>query len=257
MGYHLEVTFTATEWIKPTLDLWSGKNKIAIWRHHVSSDLSRKSELQKVLSADEQARANRFRFEVDRDRFVVCRAVLRTILGGYLSVEPTSIVFCHNEFGKPSVKQPRGTHSLEFNSSHSREIALFAFTSGTQIGIDVEHINPSFPESEVVETYYTEIERSILRDLSATKRTETFFRFWTQKEAYVKALGKGFSHPFPDVSKMQPADQSAADPPSYELHRYEDWYLATFCPHRDYIATVALEVAPQNIDFFQWDTKAS
>src|SRR5262252_2460436 len=90
----------------------------------------------RTLSKDELARASRFHFERDRDRFIVARGELRRVLAGYVGLDPGSLTFRYGARGKPSVEGD----SLEFNLSHSGSIALLGLTRQRRIGIDIEEI---------------------------------------------------------------------------------------------------------------------
>ncbi len=55
------------------------------------------------LSAEEQERAMRFRFENDRRRFAGSRLLLRTVLGRELGCDPREVSFVEGKWGKPAV----------------------------------------------------------------------------------------------------------------------------------------------------------
>ena len=58
---------------------------------YVSLDAApRLRELGGFLSADERERAARFRFDRDRNRFIVCRGTLRELLAARLRIAPAS-----------------------------------------------------------------------------------------------------------------------------------------------------------------------
>src|SRR4051812_46414793 len=90
----------------------------------------------KLLSAAEQAQAKRFRSPGDRVRFVLTRAKLRELLASYTGEDPDRIFFKIGEHGKPEL--PISLGDVGFNVSHSRDLALFGFTRGREIGVDVE-----------------------------------------------------------------------------------------------------------------------
>ena len=143
-----------------------------------------------VLSKDERDRANRFLFERDRRRFTIARGRLRQILGLYLQRPPGQIAFSYNGFGKPAAE---GSGPLRFNLSHSGDLAVYAFTAGREIGVDIELVKPGFQIEAIPERFFALAEASRLRSLAPAEQLDAFFECWTRKEAYVKARAEGLS----------------------------------------------------------------
>jgi 4'-phosphopantetheinyl transferase len=164
---------------------------VHVWR--IGLDRSDTSQLGTVLSPDERTRAARFYFERDRARFVVARAALRHILGDYLGIPPAEMAFVYGTHGKPSLAAP--WFDLCFNLSHSRAVGLCAVTRGRAIGVDVEQIRPLDDADALAEHLFSPRERASLRRLSGERKLRGFFNAWTRKEAFIKALGDGLSHP--------------------------------------------------------------
>jgi 4'-phosphopantetheinyl transferase len=153
------------------------------------------SNLLAILSADERLRAERFHRQIDRDNFILTRGMLRTILAQYLSISAAKISFIYSGYGKPTLDEKQNYYDLRFNLSHSNEIALIAITRVSEIGIDIEFIRKDFATWEIAENYFSEKELEMLRALPEHLKTRAFFNCWTRKEAYIKALGEGLSHP--------------------------------------------------------------
>lgn len=139
------------------------------------------AQFRELLTLDEQERAARFRFPHLQSSFSLARGALRILAGRYLNTDPAGIRFEYGPNGKPSLA---GGARLKFNVSHSGALALFAFTLDCEIGVDVEEIRP-MPDREQIAA----------RFFSAQEAAEpgAFFRLWTRKEAYIKALGEGLS----------------------------------------------------------------
>jgi 4'-phosphopantetheinyl transferase len=144
-----------------------------------------------LLSRDERERAGRFHFPRDRGRFVVCRGVLRTLLGHQLDVPPAHVRFVYGPYGKPAVRADGAT--VRFNVSHSDDLALYALARDREVGIDVERIRHTFATSDIAERFFSRSERERLRRMPEEARVRAFFHCWTRKEAYVKAVGDGLS----------------------------------------------------------------
>jgi 4'-phosphopantetheinyl transferase len=154
-------------------------------------DSSTLRRLARSLSADEQARAGRFRFPEDGARFTAARGILRDILARYSGEEPGRLAFGYGAGGKPFLISQGSALSLEFNVSHSRRIALYAVAHGRAVGVDVEVIRPEMDCERIAERFFTPREAAALRAMPPPVRVAAFFRCWTRKEAYLKATGEG------------------------------------------------------------------
>ena len=122
--------------------------KLATGHVHVigaSLDLSpaRLADLTWNLSADELARAARFYARRDRDRFIARRGLLRELLGRLAHAQPASLVFSTGAFGKPALAMPGPARSLQFSSSHSEALAVFAIGREDALGVDLEAVRLS------------------------------------------------------------------------------------------------------------------
>jgi 4'-phosphopantetheinyl transferase len=165
------------------------EDSIHIWS--VPLVRSRQGEnLATVLSQEELLRAGRFVHERDRERYLACHEALRRILAQYCGTPPEQLWFQVNEHGKPHLGEyPR----LQFNLSHSVDLALIAVRAGGKVGVDIEEVRSDAATSGVAERFFSEGELRRLQSLTGDERTRAFFRCWTRKEAYLKAVGCGIS----------------------------------------------------------------
>lgn len=125
-------------------------------------------------------------------RFIAGRGILRYLIGNYLNLEPQKVEFTYRDRGKPILTENNTSPPLQFNVSHSHHLGLYAFAySHYEIGIDVELMRPVSNLISLAKRFFTEKEAIYLASLSRQKQIETFFRFWTAKEAYLKATGEG------------------------------------------------------------------
>ena len=186
------------------------EDEVHLWRVDLEAVGAAESRWQKVLSSDELARAVRFHFQRDRQHFVASRALLRTILASYLATAPNSVNFSYSKKEKPSLGPLLADSKVTFNISHSRGIALLAFSRGREVGIDVEQVRRDFDVEAIARRFFSEHEQHQLADLPNDGRFAAFFRCWTRKEAYLKATGDGLSLPLDqfDVS-IVPEDHDA------------------------------------------------
>jgi 4'-phosphopantetheinyl transferase len=176
--------------------------------------------LRALLSAAEQQRARRFRFERDRRRFIVARARLREELAARLGVRPEQIELEYGENGKPRL----AGRELHFSVSHCDDVALLAFSRHAEVGVDLEAIRPVREAGAIAAQFFSPAERVRFDALAPRHRLLGFLRLWTRKEAFVKALGFGFSLP------LERLDLSRAP---------RGWRLHSFLPLRGFIAALA------------------
>lgn len=146
------------------------------------------------LSADEQARAGRFAFDRDRRRFALGRGAVRKILASYLGCPPAEIAFAYGEFGKPRLAGRHAAAELQFNASGSGDLAVCAVTSDQSVGIDIEQMRDSC-DPDVVRYALSDVELTEFERIPAEDQPAAFYRTWTRKEAYLKAVGCGLSRP--------------------------------------------------------------
>ncbi len=144
-------------------------------------------QAEAFLNAEEQARAARFKFQRDQDRFTRARALLRRTLADHLGKSPQTIEFSQVGNGKPVLAKG----SLHFNLSHSAHIAVIALSTDHSIGIDLEHSSRSFCPYDLAEICFTAQEKAALRQHDQPEAR--FMAFWTAKEALMKLTGQGMS----------------------------------------------------------------
>ncbi len=179
-----------------------------------------------LLAEDERERANRFHFERDRNAYTAGRGMLRDLLGRYLSEPPAVLEISYSEYGKPLL---HGS-DLQFNLAHSGGIVLFAFTLQAMVGVDLEVEREMSDAVAIAERFFSPGERETLRSLPQEEQIPAFFRCWSRKEAFIKAVGEGLSYPLDafDVS-LAPGEEarllavrgSAAEAANWSLRSLE------------------------------------
>lgn len=195
-----------------------------------------------ALSPDEQKRADRFHFPKHRKRFIIARAALREILGTYLDLPPKQLRFQYNRFGKPALINELDEDIIRFNLSHSDELAVYALSSGREVGIDVERVRDDFPSTGVAAAALSYQEIAALRRLPTHLQTEAFFKYWVCKEAYLKANGIGLSNQLSQFSVSLLADEQGELSEILENSgQASNWSIALFIPAPEYVGAVARE----------------
>lgn len=178
-------------------------------------------DLQDMLDADERARAGRFVVPDHRPRFVLAHGMVRVVLAAYLDRAPESLVFETGPRGKPHL---RGV-GLSFNLSHSHDAIVLAVAQGLVLGVDVERLRRLEDRDGLVGRFFSAREQAAFAALPVGDRDEAFFRLWTRKEAYIKALGDGLSCPLDSFSVSCDTQARILEPalPRWSLHHLEPW----------------------------------
>jgi 4'-phosphopantetheinyl transferase len=182
-----------------------------------------------LMSVDEHERMARLIFERDRRRFLLTRALVRTMLSRYGRVAPAGWKFIENVHGRPELAdRPAGVPDLRFNISHTEGLIACAVTIGREVGVDVEHIGRRLTH-DVAGRFFAPAEVDALAKLPAEEQHRVFFDYWTLKEAYIKARGFGLALPLADFAftlappaptiTFEPALED--DPATWQF--YQDW----------------------------------
>lgn len=242
-------------WATPPEKSNLGADEVHVWKVHLDREVSRVPLFQRLLEPEEVARAQRFYFERDRQRWIVAHGLLRILLGRYLHIAPHLLRFDLNAYGKPALAFPTPSPPLHFNLSHSADLALYAFSWRRHIGVDVEYMRTTIDYDAIAQYSFSPSEQAALLSLSPTEKHEAFYRCWTRKEAYIKARGMGLSLPLDlfDVSFL-PGEPAAL------LHSREDpqemqrWSMRALAPAPDYAGALMVEGADWQLHCWQWPT---
>jgi 4'-phosphopantetheinyl transferase len=204
---------------------------VIVYSIYLPDFISLKSELAKFLNSDEINRAERFYKELDKDRFIICRSVLKFILAAYIKLDVAAIHFDYHFNKKPYLS----SHPwLYFNISHSEDFAVIAI-SRNKVGIDIEYIAKDFDFTNLLPDIFDSNE--VLAIENAISKKHTFYKFWTRKEALVKALGKGIDDDFKNIPSLD--GHHIVD--SKLLKNTEKWQVYSFELADYYMGAVAFE----------------
>jgi 4'-phosphopantetheinyl transferase len=172
--------------------LATGVVDVVITRLEIEPDALR--HLTETLSDAERHRARQFVFDRDRRRFIVSRARLRQLVAEQLDVPESAVEFTSGVHGKPAVVLRPADPDVRFNVSHCGDVAVYALTSGLDVGVDIEAVRPIPDADRIAERFFSRRECEAYRALDAHDKPLGFFNCWTRKEAFVKALGNGLTH---------------------------------------------------------------
>jgi 4'-phosphopantetheinyl transferase len=203
------------------------------------------------LSPGELAESRRFKFEVDQRRFLASRLLRRRVLADYLGTRPGLLVFHYGAKGKPELAA-ESAGNLSFNDTESGGLAVVAVARGRSLGVDIERLR-SVPEAEsIVSGFGSDLEKVTFASLSPQDRQDLFLRWWTGKEAFVKALGEGLSMPLANFSILVSAGGRV------ELAGGGDgWSLHTFEPAPGYVGALVAEGRRPRLSMRVWENRSA
>lgn len=234
----------------PHSSLTLASDEVHIWQVDLTH-AEQHAALLNLLSNDEKARAKRFRFDQHRNRYIVARAALRKILALYLDYDPKQLQFHYAEHGKPLLIQKFHDQALQFNLSHSADLAVYAFTVQHPIGIDVEHIRTNLAIEKLAARFFSSNESKALQQLPETEKLLGFFYTWTRKEAFLKALGAGLSFPLNQFEiSLDPQTHQAIQHIQDDSHPAASWFLQSFFAAPHYIAAIAMEKKIEKVQYW-------
>lgn len=225
---------------------------VHVWRIALAVPDAEQAERAAVLAPAERARAARFHFERDRRRWTAARGAVRAVLAGYAGVPAAALAFRVGPHGKPALDGPAARAGLDFNVSHSGDLALCVVTRARAVGVDVEAVRPDFATGEVARRFFAPAEVAALEALPPGERVEAFFACWTRKEAYIKARGTGIAlgldrfevslAPGRPVALLATQDEPAAA---------ARWRLVALAPGQGYAGALATD-GPARLACWQW-----
>ena len=202
------------------------------------------SAAARLLTSSERMRAQRFAAEQDRRRFVAARARLRELLGSRLGIPPQDIELVYGRHGKPALAPSCAGSDVRFNVAHSGDVAVFAFSQGLEVGIDVEILRDVPEADRIAAGLFSRAESEVYRLLDPGDRPLAFFRCWTRKEALLKALGDGIGLRLDrcavSLAPGEPARILEIDGVPGERC---GWALADFAPGRGFLGAVAVQAS--------------
>lgn len=207
------------------------KNDIIIYSIYLPNFIDLKSDLYKFLNSLEIKKAQRFYKEIDRNRFIIYRSILKLVLGAYTKLDVKNIYLDYDFNKKPYLASHPWLH---FNISHSENFAAIAI-SRKKVGIDIEYLSEDFKFTNLLPDIFDDNEKSIIQN--ATDKKNTFYTLWTRKESFVKALGKGIDEDFKYIPSSD--GQHTVD---FELIKNtQNWQVYSFDLADHYLAAVTFE----------------
>jgi len=218
---------------------------VHLWEvdRNVYKDLKNYSKY--LLNEDEKNRALRFRFRKDHDLFVIGRYTTKIMLAYYTDNTPENVKIIPDSFGKPACEM-----NLFFNISHSGDQLLLGF-SNSEIGVDIERIDPAVDIEGIGKSHFSEIEFQIMMNCTRDERAETFFKIWTKKESLIKGIGKGLSIPLQDFNVTHQNGKVLWELPNEK--NYGNWFVHNIETKKGFKSAFAIQKEKVNLSYFHPD----
>jgi 4'-phosphopantetheinyl transferase len=206
-------------------------DEIHVWlgRESLLDDASIRSRFDALLAADERERRDRMKFERGRNEQLLTRGMLREVLSRYApDIAPGDWRFIRGDASRPSLAPPFDSTGLHFNIAHTAGLVVLAVGHMPRIGVDVEALGRKAP-THLADRYFSPLEVAGLHALAPEELPRRFFRLWTLKEAYLKAIGTGVAGGLGTMTFTldEPGGirfERAADPTTSR------WAFREFCP---------------------------
>ncbi|MEQ1560083.1 MAG: 4'-phosphopantetheinyl transferase superfamily protein [Methyloglobulus sp.] len=163
---------------------------VHIWQGEVAATETDCPHYWRILDDSEKAQADSIKNEYLRKHYVEVRAILRILLGHTVHADPHTVRIHKTEHGKPYlVDYPE----LAFNLSHTDNRMIVAIAYNCLLGVDIEYLKLRANCAAVVNKCFADEEKAYWQQLPQSQQTQAFYHFWTRKEAFVKATGRGIA----------------------------------------------------------------
>ena len=221
-------------WPAPSLDWMLRSGEVHVWSISLEQPKHQLKALAATLSADEQGRAARLRFENIRERWIAGRGLLRQILGYYVGCDPSEVCFEYGPNGKPVF--PGSDHALHFNFSHSGNLALCAISDEQAVGVDIEKICFIAEAAPIALRCFSREEQIEYDCATLEEKQRMFYRIWTRKEAVLKWNGRGIGN----------MEETLSQETAFT------GFFQELVPAPGYIGCLAIEKRSKAVQLWQW-----
>jgi len=230
---------------RENVDLILRPTEIHLWLafYDEITDKSLHSAYRELLNAAEKKQEQQFYFAKDRQRYLITRALVRTVLSRYVTIRPKDWVFLTNQYGRPEIANEYAKDAcLSFNISHTNSLIVLAVAKRRSLGVDVENFCVREASIDVADRYFAPQEVAELTSAPSHQQQYRFFEYWTLKEAYIKARGMGLSLPLDKFSFHYPDDHAVEISIRPELaDDSARWQFWQFQPTPEYLVAICAE----------------
>ena len=213
------------------------ENEVDVWIADLDLLRNSFSDFQKLLSEQELVRKDQFATSELQMNFVLSHGILHTLLQSYLGIKNDEINIAYGVHGKPFLQH---STSLQFNLSHSKNLAIYGFTKNVAVGVDVEYMEEAALLDGTQDYLFSHPEKKVFDLLNPEEKKLAFFHTWTRKEAVRKAQGVGLLEPLDGVEMVI----TPKDPPKILKIDKDDpaeWSLFTLDVGNDFVGACAVK----------------
>jgi 4'-phosphopantetheinyl transferase len=211
------------------------------------------ARLEITLSPTERIHAAKFRFLPDQTRYIFAHGMLREILSRYVGKSPSQLTFVANDFGKPCLENAGAAGRIMFNMSHSEGLVIAAVSLDCCVGVDTEFIRPIEDIDSLVQRVFTASEQTLVQAAPIDLKQRVFYQCWTRKEAFIKAIGKGFSIPLDSFdSTLAPGARGRWLQTSSDSLANKTWWLSDLALLEGYVGALVVEGRVPKITYVTW-----
>lgn len=224
------------------------RGTVDVWRVSLDVGDDVVGSLFQLLDDEERIRADRYRIDAKRTEYIVTRGCLRRVLAAVLShdkgesVSPGEVAFDYEAHGKPKLAGAWRGFDIQFNATHSHGVSLIAVTRSSRVGIDVERLRENRDVVALASRWFSETEVAQLQALPGDQQMPAFFRGWTRKEAFVKAIGDGITYGL-DQFDVELVPSKPAALLAIKGGSADAWQICHLDPSDDHVAAIALDSA--------------
>lgn len=250
-----EVPFEQREWQTDCRIPVINESEIYLFAATLQASTTETERMREFLAPDELAKAERFRFYQDYNRYVLGRGFLRILLARLLDMLPKDIQFVYGEHGKPELCPTLNKINLFFNLAHSEYVALYGFRKGKRIGVDVEKLEMDLDWQLISREVFSPGERKQIIKLSPEPHMQrkAFFNCWTRKEAFIKAEGAGMCIALDSFEvSVDPGIVSGQIVMGQNIEPGTQWFYTTIGSIHGYAASVAYSDCLEKIKMYHF-----
>ncbi len=207
-------------------------------------------EYKKIVTAEELVRMEKFHHDSHKTRYLAGRVLARTILSRFTGIPPDLIAFSKTSLGRPFLRQQDKHPKIRFSISYTKDLIAFALVLRGDVGVDIEYTDVDIDCLDIAKQYFSAAEYNHLMHLPEEQVKDGFFKYWTLKESYIKARGRGLTMPLSEFSFNIPsrdAEEIRIFPAPEKNQKH--WYFRLMDPGRNYKA--ALSIYRKTEDPFQ------
>jgi len=222
----------------PSTGMEGLRGQIHLWYSSLDLPRSTIQQLKLTLDSNERTRANRICSDLERNRFIVGRGLLRKILGHYSGIEPTGLHIICDCRGKPALREAFGEPQIHFNLAHSCGRVLYAIALDRKVGVDLERVTPNVDSEQIANRFFSDREKAVIHGLAGIDKQKAFFTIWTAKEAYSKAFGTGLAY---TLKEVEIPDYLAPLSSVCSGSNDSRWFIWWLSPERKFMAALVVQ----------------